>query len=313
MANPRIHHADFIHLVTNRTEHGMYFLTPTKHVNHLVRFWLARAKRLHGPHIEIFAFCFLSNHFHMLLRDPRGELAAFMGYFQGHLARAVNRAIGRKGGTFWASEYDDKIIDGEKAFIGILAYVLCNPVKSGLVDTPGQWKGVSSLLNNLDGTPFSERGLKVSEYNEARRHGRKANRRDFEKEYSFELSPLPIWEGLSHAARRERLTELLTSAGGDYRKKRQHRRALGMKKILHQSVYDASKNFTPRPRKRFHCSCEARLKELEEMFRAFVGRYRECLEVFYRRIYSCAKTALAPVIKWPPGSYPPSCARPVIG
>lgn len=311
MSQPRMHHPEFVHLITNRTERGMFFMTPRTDIVHIIRYWLARAKQLYGPRIEIFGFCFLSNHFHILLRDPHGELAKFMEHFSGNVARAINRAMGRRQGAFWQREYDDQIVDGEEAFVNKLAYVMANPVKSGLVDLPSQWKGVSSLECMLNGTAFSETGLSRSEYNEATRHGRKVARRDFENTYSFKLSVPPMWRGLSHDKRREKLTDLLKSASENYRKTRKCSRAIGMKKILDQRETDAPKNFTPSPRKRFHCSRIERLKELQETLRDFVGRYRECLAVYFRQYFSKAKKHAATVINWPPGCYPPSCLRPV--
>ena len=44
MSTLRIHEKDAIHFVTNRTEHQMFLLLPTKAVNKLVLQWLARAK-----------------------------------------------------------------------------------------------------------------------------------------------------------------------------------------------------------------------------------------------------------------------------
>lgn len=93
----------------------MFFLLPNKETNDLIRFWMAKGISKYAQNLEVFAFCFLSNHFHMLVRDPGGQLAIFMSYFQGNLAKAVNKKIGRKG-TFWGREYDDVIVDGEDEF-----------------------------------------------------------------------------------------------------------------------------------------------------------------------------------------------------
>ena len=86
----RFHQQDAIHFVTNRIEHQMFLLLPTKQVNELILYWLARARVEYGDGIDIFGFIFLSNHFHILLRDTSGNLASFMNYFQGNLGAAVN-------------------------------------------------------------------------------------------------------------------------------------------------------------------------------------------------------------------------------
>jgi len=307
----RMHHPDFVHLVTNRCERGMFLMKPEKLVVHLIRFWLSRAKQLHGPGIEIYGFCFLSNHFHILLRDPCGELPAFIGYFSGNVAKAVNRVIGRTGGAFWSREYDDKIVAGEDAFLTALAYVLANPVKSGLVDLPSQWKGVSSLENSLHGATFSETGLKVNDFNEARRHGKQICRNDFMETFSFELAAPPMWERHSPDKRTKFLIDLLRGASAQYRKARKSLRAMGFKAVLKQHFCDRPRNFKPRPRCRFLCSCAERQKELKKTLQLFVSRYKACLEIFYKQVLSKSRALMFSRIHWPSGCYPPSCIKSV--
>ena len=87
---------------------------------------------LFGEGIEVYAFVFLSNHFHILVRDTKGTFAAFMWYFQGNVARAINRELERKGG-FWSREYDDVIVTGDEEFLDRYAYTVGNAVKAGLV------------------------------------------------------------------------------------------------------------------------------------------------------------------------------------
>ena len=68
---------------------------------------------------------YLSNHFHLLCRDTKGTLAAFMCYFQSNVAKAINKVLGRKG-TFWSREYDDVLVPKEADFWDRYAYILGN-------------------------------------------------------------------------------------------------------------------------------------------------------------------------------------------
>jgi hypothetical protein len=52
--------------------------------------WLAYAAERFG--IELYAFVVLSNHVHLLLRAPQGNLADFMAYWQGNVAKGGQRA-----------------------------------------------------------------------------------------------------------------------------------------------------------------------------------------------------------------------------
>ncbi len=66
MSTVRMHEKNAVHFVTNRCEHEMFLLLPTKEVNSIVMEWFIKAMAIYGNGLEIYAFCFLSNHFHVL-------------------------------------------------------------------------------------------------------------------------------------------------------------------------------------------------------------------------------------------------------
>lgn len=178
------------------SQHEMFFMLPTKEINGFIRYLLAKAKDTYGKNIELYAFIFMSNHFHFLLKDPEGELPRFMSYFQGNLAREINRHIGRKG-KFWSREYHDLILDTDPiietvgsadVFWDRYCYTTLNAVKSGLVDTGSQWGGVSSLSHAFDNSPVVGTGLNRTAYGEKKRHNKNVNKEDFMETFSFALN-----------------------------------------------------------------------------------------------------------------------------
>ena len=85
--------------VTCRTVHSRFLLRPGPLLNEIIVGALGRAQRLYS--LEICAFVFASNHFHLLARAEDSErLARFMGYFNSKLARGrpVDRLAGRSAG-----------------------------------------------------------------------------------------------------------------------------------------------------------------------------------------------------------------------
>ena len=105
MAQNRMHFKDTVHFITNRCEHEMFLMLPNETITRIIQGWFARALCLFGDGLEIYAFIFLSNHFHLICNDTKGTLAAFICYFQGNVAKAINRELGRSG-RFWSREYD---------------------------------------------------------------------------------------------------------------------------------------------------------------------------------------------------------------
>jgi len=303
----RFHQQDAIHFVTNRIEHQMFLLLPTKKVNELILYWLARARVEYGDGIDIFGFIFLSNHFHILLRDTSGNLASFMNYFQGNLGAAVNAHWGRKG-TFWQDSYHDLIVHGENEFWNRYAYTLANPVKSGLVGTPSQWRGISALPYLLENKPIHVKGLLKSRYNESRRFKKNVQRENFERTWTFHLAPPPGFEKKPHNRLVEFTRQLLQSACAKYRRDRAWKAPLGMQRVLRQHPLSHPSKVEKKPRTRFFCLDRAKLESLEESYRAFADHYRECVLALRR----CGRrVGQAMRLEWPVWSYPPCHLWPV--
>ena len=83
------------HFVTVRCIGAMFLLRPDAELNQIIGFWLARAAT-RFPGIRLLAAVALSNHVHLLLHDSTSELALFMEYFEGNLAKAVNEVRSRR-------------------------------------------------------------------------------------------------------------------------------------------------------------------------------------------------------------------------
>ena len=72
--------------ITSRTIHGRYLMRPSEEVNEIILGAVGRGQALYG--VELFAFVFLSNHLHILMRVLGIErMARFMGYVKGNIAR----------------------------------------------------------------------------------------------------------------------------------------------------------------------------------------------------------------------------------
>ena len=72
--------------VTNRTIHGRMLLKPTKRFRDITLGALGRAQRRYG--VEIHAFVFLSNHYHLLISvSDAQQMARFVGYVESKLAK----------------------------------------------------------------------------------------------------------------------------------------------------------------------------------------------------------------------------------
>jgi REP element-mobilizing transposase RayT len=130
------------YLVTRRCFQRQFLLKPTKTTREVCLYLLAVAARRF--HVDLHAYCFLSNHFHLVVTDPHGRLPAFVQYFDGLVARAVNAHLGRWE-SFWAPDSFSAVTLGSPTdVVAKAAYTLANPVAGGLVRSARQWPGLWS-------------------------------------------------------------------------------------------------------------------------------------------------------------------------
>jgi REP element-mobilizing transposase RayT len=182
--------------VTSRTVQGRLLMRPSPLVTELTLGVLARAARLYP--VEIHAFCFLSNHFHLLLTVPSAErLAAFMNYLNSNLARELGRLVDWRE-RFWGRRYQAVLVDDDEAAQrDRLVYLLRQGTKEGLVRSPREWPGAHSTQALLTGDSIRGRWFDRSLAYRARRRRAPLEESALWTTESLELSPLPAWRGRS--------------------------------------------------------------------------------------------------------------------
>ncbi|HET6981454.1 MAG TPA: transposase, partial [Myxococcaceae bacterium] len=139
-----------IFLLTVRCFQRRYLLRPSQETVEVLGGVLARSVRLHG--VELFAFSVVSNHLHLIVRAPRGNLPRFMQYLLTNISKKVGKLVGWRG-NFWERRYSAEPILDESALLERLGYVLSHGVKEGLVRRCRDWPGLSCLPLLLDGQP----------------------------------------------------------------------------------------------------------------------------------------------------------------
>lgn len=296
-------------LVTNRCELEQLLLLPIAGINDLIGAWLARALEKYGDGIDLYGFVFLGNHFHLLLRDTKGQLSKFMWYFQTNLAKAINRALGRKTGRVFARRFDAEMVGDEDAFLGCYAYVLGNAVKAGLVEQASEWPGLSSLEAALTGETMRFVQFDRTAHHNATRRGQKVNASKFMKEYEIQLAMPPMWAGKSEEQLGTLVAELV--AGFETKqiaaRRAEGRGFLGVAGVLSQRPTDRPLESVFTTREYVLCRDPEHREELKRAWRTVTGAYRER----FGEMHKAARLGRRFHSEWPPWTCPPSCMEPV--
>jgi REP element-mobilizing transposase RayT len=92
---------------------------------------------------RLWAWCIMPNHVHAVVQPFAGfELSRILHGWKSVSSRRIGKLIGQKG-TFWQSEYYDRLVRDDAEFAYYVQYTLENPAAAGLRNWKwaGKWQG----------------------------------------------------------------------------------------------------------------------------------------------------------------------------
>lgn len=87
---------------------------------------------------RIHAWCQMTNHHHLLVETPFGDLPQGMRQLNGGYANAFNREHKLVGHVF-QGRYKAILVHQEAHLLELARYIVLNPVRAGMVDDAAQW------------------------------------------------------------------------------------------------------------------------------------------------------------------------------
>ncbi len=90
------------------------------------------------------AYCFMTNHFHLLIETPDGNLSLGMRQLNGVYTQLFNKRHGRTGHLF-QGRYKAILIQKDSHLLEVCRYVVLNPIRAKMVEKPEEWKWSSYL------------------------------------------------------------------------------------------------------------------------------------------------------------------------
>jgi len=298
MGHPlRWFHPGGVYETTIRTIQERFLLRPGPAARDIVLGVLGRAQWLY-PGIRLYAFAYLSNHAHLLVSgDDARELAAFLGFVNGNVAREMGRLHDWRG-PLWGRRYRPIPILDDDALVARLRYVVAQGVKEGLVASPTEWPGataVPGLLGRMElrGTWY-DRNLETR----ARRRGRAPAREEFAREYIVRLTAIPPWAHLPPDQLQQRHAELARDVEASHR--RGGAAVLGRDVVQAEDPHDRPASSKRRPAPLCHATRAALRERFRAALRVFVSAFRAAAAALRVGAPPSARDAA-----FPPGSFPP--------
>ena len=128
------------YMITRRCTQRQFLLTPSPAVNQVFLYCLVFAAVTYK--VQVHALVVMSNHYHLIVTDPHGNLPEFCHWLNLFVAKALNVKY-RRGENFWSSTpYSAVHLPDAAAVLDKLLYTLTNPITAGLVPQLSEWPGL---------------------------------------------------------------------------------------------------------------------------------------------------------------------------
>ncbi len=278
--------------VTSRCVNRSYRLVPTPEVVEVVEFCLAYVSekcREQGK-LELYAFCFMSTHYHLTLRDIGGCVSEFLKELNSLLSRNLNAIRGTSGTNFEADPGIQTILGADRV-LESMAYDEANPVTAGIVVKSDDWTGVTSASMVIGEEREIERP-NAGIWSTKRRHASRpasmrsgraayAGRSKLPKVVTLRLDRPPLYPELDDAQLGVRVATVRKACEAKAAAERKDRRVLGMKrarKIHWNTLATPEEMFGRRPTFAAHEPLTRRM--LGRLRRAFLNGYAAALAAF---------------------------------
>src|ERR1039458_10163811 len=143
----RFQKAEALHFITFSCFHRLPFLDASVPKN-IVEAALELTRARHQT--RVYAYVLMPDHIHLLINEPPSILLA---QFLKAVKQITSRKLRGPREKFWEQRYFDSNVHGEEARSEVIRYIHHNPVKRGLVVSPGDypWSSFNHYATGIRG------------------------------------------------------------------------------------------------------------------------------------------------------------------
>ncbi len=139
------------------------------------------------------AYCLMTNHYHLVIETPGGNLAQGIRQLNGVYTQLVNRAHGRVGHVF-QGRYKAMLVEKESYLLELARYVVLNPVRAGMVADVGDWPWSSypAMIGQVPSPVWLQTGWILGQFSSRRKQARLG----YEDFVRTGMGLPSVWDGL---------------------------------------------------------------------------------------------------------------------
>jgi putative transposase len=136
MRRARVTYQGAYHHIMNRGIRGIDIFSDVELRDNFIKLLGEKSGKLK---IKLLAYCLMNNHYHLILQNSSNKLSEFMKELNEHFGIIYCKKAGNKGYVF-QDRYKSTFIQ-EGAYLQMaIAYVLLNPLRTGIVDDTYKYK-----------------------------------------------------------------------------------------------------------------------------------------------------------------------------
>lgn len=138
--------------------------------------------------VNICGYCLMPNHYHLLIQTPDANLSRCMRHINGVYTQRFNRRHVLDGSLF-RGRFKSILIGDDNYLIQLLRYICFNPVKAGIVKTPGAypWSCYSDYLSDHPQYQWLNRDLLSERFQVKKQKGKYENEELVSRSASVEI------------------------------------------------------------------------------------------------------------------------------
>lgn len=129
------------------TQDRRCYFEDAAHVS-LVTTQLLQSSTFHDVAVD--TYCAMPDHVHLLVQGTTdtADARGFMAHFKQHTGWRFRQATRRR---LWQGSYYDHVVREEEGVAGVISYIVNNPVRAGLVESPDDYPFWGSFTQTREG------------------------------------------------------------------------------------------------------------------------------------------------------------------